>query len=378
MQERQEAGQGPLAGLRVVEMAGIGPAPFAAMMLADLGASVIRVTRPGQVDPLGLAARFNLIERGRPRVEIDLRDAAGKASLRALIARADALIEGFRPGVMERLGFGPEPMLALNQRLIYGRMTGWGQEGPMAQTAGHDLNYLALTGAVASLGPSDGPPSPPMNLVADFGGGGMYLAYGITAALLARSRTGRGQVVDAAMVDGAALLMAMASGLHAAGEMEGGRGGNLLDGGAPFYRCYATSDEQWLTFCPIEPQFWAEALGLLGLAGEPLFSVQNDRARWKRQAARLSGIFAAQPLAHWEQLFAGSDACFAPAVPLADVPHHPHNAARESYSTVAGVPQPVPGPRFSATPAGPPGAVPESSIAVEDALALWLEQDAAE
>ncbi len=364
---------GPLAGLRVVEMAGIGPAPFAAMLLADLGASVIRVTRPGQVDPLGLEPRFNVVERGRPVVELDVRGGDGRETLATLIRRADVLVEGFRPGVMERLGFGPDAALALNPRLVYGRMTGWGQDGPLAMAAGHDLNYLALTGAVSCFGPPDGPPAPPLNLVADFGGGGMYLAFGIMAALHARTSSGKGQVVDAAMVDGAALLMGMAYGLHAAGEMGGGRGGNLLDGGAPFYRCYQTADGQWITLCPIEPRFWGEALEKLGLAGEPLFADQLDRSKWPAQAERVAGVIAARALAEWEGVFAGSDACFAPVVGMDAAPDHPHNAARGTFVEVSGVVQPAAGPRFSATPAGRPGPVPEGPVGAEEALALWPE-----
>jgi alpha-methylacyl-CoA racemase len=353
-------------------MAGIGPAPFCAMLLADLGAEVLRVLRPGYRSPLPSGARFDILARGRPVLALDIK---GKAEDRdvlwRLIGRAEVLIEGFRPGAMERLGFGPDEVLARFPRLVYGRMTGWGQEGPLAPAAGHDLNYAALSGAIAAMGSADRPPLPPLNLVADFGGGGMLLAFGLLAALLEARSSGRGQVVDAAMVDGAALLMAMTYGLRAAGAWRDAREDNLLDGGAPFYRCYETADGKHVAVAALEPAFYALLLKKLGLTGDPLFADQQDRQAWPAMGERLTALFKSRPRDHWSALLEGSDACFAPVLGLDEAPEHPHNRAREVFRQLEGVVQPAPAPRFSRTPAGPPGAVEPEPLTREAALAAW-------
>jgi len=338
---------GPLAGYKVVELAGIGPGPFCAMMLSDMGAEVLRVDRRGDAD-LGLDVdpRFSVLERGRRSVAIDLKTAAGAAAVKRLVAQADALIEGFRPGVMERLGLGPEECLAVNPRLVYGRMTGWGQDGPMAHAAGHDINYIALAGVLHSIGPRGGRPVPPLNLVGDFGGGGMYLAFGIVCALLEATRSGQGQVVDAAMVDGAASLAAAVFGLRAMGIWTDERGDNILDSGSPWYDVYETRDGKYVAIGSIEKRFYQELLERTGLAGEAL-PPQRDKARWPELRARLTEVFKGKTREEWCAVMEGSDVCFAPVLSMAEAARHPHNAARGTFVEVDGVPQPAPAPRFS-------------------------------
>ena len=340
---------GPLAGLRVVEIASIGPGPFAAMVLADLGATVVRVERPGSVRGVG----GDPLLRGRAAVvAIDLKDPAGSAVAGRLVDGADVLIEGFRPGVAERLGIGPDICLGRNPALVYGRITGWGQAGPRAQEAGHDIDYIALAGALQPIGPRDAPPPPPLNLVADFGGGGMLLVVGILAALTERSRSGAGQVVDAAMVDGSALLMAMHHGLAAAGLWSDARGDNVLDGAAPFYRCYRTADERFMAVGALEPEFYAALLAGLGLDPTTL-PAQYDRDGWEATTHRFAEVFATRTRDEWARHFSGSDACVAPVLTPLEATRDPHLIARETFLPVGGVLQPAPAPRFGRTPNTP-------------------------
>jgi alpha-methylacyl-CoA racemase len=337
--------QGPLTGVRVIEMAGIGPGPFCAMLLADMGADLLRVDRPE--GPPG--DRRDVVLRNRRSVTLDLKRPEAKRAVLRLCENADALIEGFRPGVMERLGLGPEEALKANPRLVYGRMTGWGQDGPLAPTAGHDINYIGLTGALHAIGPADGPPVPPLNLVGDYGGGAMLLAVGLLAAIIEARTSGRGQVVDAAMVDGAALLMAPFYGALARGAWRDARGVNRLDGAAPYYGVYACAGGGYLAVGPIEPQFFAEMLRRLGLPAEE-FAGRDDPANWPALRARLAGAFASRTREEWVALFDGSDACVTPVLSLKEAPKHPHNAARGVFAEAAGVVQPAPAPRFSRTP----------------------------
>ncbi len=341
---------GPLAGVRVVELAGIGPAPFCAMLLADMGADVLRVDRTEPVD-LGvrLDPRFNLLTRGRRSVAIDLKRAEGLAAAKRLVTRADALIEGFRPGVTERLGLGPEACLALNPRLVYGRVTGWGQEGPLSAAAGHDIDYIALAGALGAIGPRDGAPVPPLNLLADYGGGGLYLAFGVLCALLETRASGRGQVIDAAMVDCVASLLASTFGQLAAGTWTEARGSNALDGGAPWYAAYETADGKHVAVGAIEPKFYAELLRRLGLDPASL-PAQHDRAGWPMLRERLARVFRSKTRDEWCAILEGTDACFAPVLGLAEAPRHRHNRARGTFVEIDGVTQPAPAPRFSRTP----------------------------
>ena len=340
---------GPLQGFRVVELAGIGPGPFCAMLLADLGAEVLAVERPASGPP-GWPVLF---ARGRRRVAVDLKHPEGPGVVLDLVAGADALVEGFRPGVAERLGIGPDECLARNPRLVYGRVTGWGQEGPLARAAGHDIDYIALAGALHPVGPADGPPVPPLNLVGDFGGGGMLLALGVVAALLEAGRSGRGQVVDAAMVDGAALLTTQVHELLAAGLWSDRRGANLLDGAAPFYAVYETADGRHLAVGALEPRFYAELLERVGLGGEDL-PAQLDRDGWPVLRERLAAQFRTRTRDEWCRLLEGSDACVAPVLSLLEAPTHPHNQARGTFVDVGGVVQPAPAPRFSRTPSAHP------------------------
>ncbi len=347
---------GPLHGVRVIELESLAPAPFGCMILADLGAEVIRVDRPAAPghpvvqpgDPLA---------RGRRSIRLDLKEPEGVAVLLRLADRADVFVEAFRPGVAERLGFGPEACLERNPRLVYARMTGWGQDGPLAPAAGHDIDYIAVAGTLDPIGRAGERPVPPLNLVGDFGGGGMLLAVGVLAALLERERSGRGQVVDAAMVDGAALLATFIYGLRAAGAWRDERGSNLLDGGAPFYDTYPTADGKFVAVGALEPKFYAELLARLGLdpAGLP---GQLDRDGWPALRGAISARFAERTQDEWAAAFAGSDACVVPVLSMADAPGHPHNAARGTFTEVAGVIQPAPAPRFSRTPAGQPAPPP--------------------
>jgi alpha-methylacyl-CoA racemase len=357
---------GPLAGIRVVELAGIGPGPFAAMLLADLGAEVLRVDRPASSRP----AWPTVLARGRRSVVVDLKHPDGAGVVLDLVASAAALVEGFRPGVAERLGIGPDACLARNPRLVYGRVTGWGQEGPWRLAAGHDIDYVAVAGALHPIGQAGGPPVPPLNLVGDFGGGGMLLALGVVAALLEAGRSGRGQVVDAAMVDGAALLTAQFHELLAAGLWREERGANLLDGGAPFYGVYETADGRHLAVGALEPQFFAELLRRLGLDAGDLPD-QLDRDGWPVLRERLAGLFRTRTRDQWCELLAGTDACVAPVLGLGEAPSHPHNRARGTFVEVGGVTQPAPAPRFSRTPPGPPSPPVPPGAHTDQALADW-------
>jgi alpha-methylacyl-CoA racemase len=359
---------GPLAGIRVVEFEGIGPAPYCGMLLADLGADLVRVARP-DVDrgPLIQHAGGEPIDRGRTTVTLDLKSGAGREDALALLDRADALIEGLRPGVMERLGLGPEIVLGRNPRLVYGRITGWGQEGPWARAAGHDLNYIALSGALAAMGEPGRPPVPPLNLVGDYGGGGLFAAFGILAALVNAGRTGAGQVVDAAMIDGASSQMTMIYGMLASGRWSLERGANLLDGGAPFYRCYACSDGRFIAVASIEPQFFRAMMQGLGL--DPAAWDQADRGRWPALAEEIAAAVVRQPRDHWAAVFDGTDACVAPVLSMAEAPDHPHNRARGTF--LGGPAQPAPAPRFSASGAAV-GADAEADAA--SVIARWEAQ----
>lgn len=347
-----------MSGVRVLEIGGIGPGPFAAMMLADLGADVVRVDRPGE----DLLDTHRVLLRGRRSVVLDLKTQAGRDAVLRLADRSDVLIEGFRPGVAERLGFGPDAVLARNPSLVYGRMTGWGQDGPYAASAGHDITYLAVTGALEAFAGPDGRPVPPLNLLGDFGGGGMLLALGIVAALLPARLTGRGQVVDAAIVDGVASMTAMHQAMRASGLWSGPRGGNLFDGGAPFYRCYRTSDDRFMAVGAIEPAFYARLLEGLGLLDEGT-GAQQDRAEWPRLSALFERTFAQRSRADWVEVFGGRDACVAPVLSAAEATEDPHLAARGTYAAPSGPGAPVEpaaAPRFSLTPsrAGAPAVEP--------------------
>ena len=332
---------GPLTGVRIIEMGGIGPGPFCGMLLADHGAEVIRVERPGRsFGPTDTRAR------SRTLVTLDLKQSDDVATLKALAKTADGLIEVYRPGTMERLGLGPDVLHADNPRLVYGRMTGWGQTGPYAPWAGHDMNYIALSGALAAIGGAD-KPSPPLPLVGDFGGGGMMLAFAMSAALLHAQKTGEGQVIDCAMTEGAGLLMTALYGLHADGYWIDSRESNLLDGGAHFYAPYKTKDGKFVSLGPIEPQFYAQFLKLLGIAEDPDFAAQNDRSRWPRLKEKLAAIFITKTRDEWCAVFEHTDACFAPVMTMAEAPSHPHSVDRKAFVTVDGVVHPAPAPRYS-------------------------------
>jgi alpha-methylacyl-CoA racemase len=362
---------GPLRGIRVLEFEAIGPGPFCGMMLSDMGADVLLVDRP--TDPgLGLdrERRHDVMLRGRRSVTLDLKSPDGVAAALLLAEKADALIEGFRPGVMERLGLGPGVLLERNPRLVYGRMTGWGQEGPFAPRAGHDINYIALTGVLNAIGRAGGPPVPPLNLVGDFGGGGMLLAFGIACALVEARSSGRGQVVDAAMVDGASLLAAMFAGFLASGSWTEARGENILDSGAPWYDTYETKDGRFVAIGAIEPKFYAELLERLGLAGEKL-PAQNDRAGWLVLRRRFAAAFRERTRDEWCAVFEGSDACVAPVLAFSEARAHPHSTAREGYVEVGGVPQPAPAPRFQRTPGSVQRPPPERGALGREALGAW-------
>jgi alpha-methylacyl-CoA racemase len=346
---------GPLSGCRVVELAGLGPGPFAGMLLADLGAEVVRVDRPEAGGPHA-ADKTDVLGRGKKSVVLDLKRPGAVATALDLVAAADVLIEGYRPGVTERLGLGPAQCLARNPALVYGRMTGWGQDGPLAQQAGHDIAYIALTGALHAIGEAGGPPQVPLNLLGDFGGGGTYLVIGVLAALWAVRGGAPGQVVDAAIVDGTAHLLGMMHGWLAGGSWADERGVNLLDGGAPFYAVYATADGRHMAAGALEPKFYAEFIDRLGLAEDP--AAQHDRSGWAGLRRRIADRFASRTQAEWTEVFAGSDACVAPVLGLREAAAHPHLAARGTLVTRDGVLQAAPAPRFSATPAPLPGPPP--------------------
>jgi alpha-methylacyl-CoA racemase len=364
---------GPLNGVRVVELAGIGPAPFCAMLLADLGAEVIRVDRPGG-PPSPVPMDKDVSNRGKRLIVVDLKHPRGAEVVLRLAAESDALIEAYRPGVAERLGVGPAACWARNPRLVYGRMTGWGQDGPIAQSAGHDIGYIAVTGALHAIGRAGGQPQVPVNYLGDFGGGSMFLAVGVLAALLQARQTGRGQVVDAAIVDGTAVLQAMTYGLLAAGRWSDERGVNLLDTGAPFYDVYETADGRHMAVGALEPQFYARLIELLfapeGLPAD--LPAQHDRARWPRMRELFASRFAQRSQQEWSKVFEGSDACVAPVLSMTEAPYHPQLAARGTFTEVNGVIQPAPAPRFGTGPGAPdrlePGLIARTGADTRDVL----------
>jgi alpha-methylacyl-CoA racemase len=361
---------GPLSGVRVLEIAGLGPAPFAAMLLGDLGADVVRIERPPNNKPgLAVMPSIDIMARSRRSLAVELKQPEGVALVLDLIERADVLLEGFRPGVMERLGLGPEVCARRNPRLVYGRMTGYGQSGPLAQEAGHDINYLALSGTLAYLGSAGGKPFPPLNLVGDLGGGGMVLAFGICAALVERARSGTGQVVDAAMVDGVATLSAFLNGMVTQPDW-GPRGSNWLDGGAYFYNTYETADGRHVAVGAVEPQFHAALMRVTGLADEEL-PHQMDRARWPEMRERLAARFRTRTRDEWVALAEGTDACLSPVLDLPEAQQHPHNIARGTFAPVEGVMQPTPSPRFSRTPGHTSSAAPAPGADAEEVLGEW-------
>ena len=362
---------GPLAGVKVVEIAGIGPGPFCAMMLADMGAEVIRVDRKGARG----GGKFDILQRGRKSIAVDLKKPEGVETVLKLIEKADALIEGFRPGVMERLGLGPDVALQRNPKLIFGRMTGWGQDGPMAHAAGHDLNYIALTGMLHSMGRADQPPTPPLNLVGDFGGGGMMLAFGVVCAILEAKNSGKGQVVDAAMTDGASVLGAMMFGFHASGMWTNDRYANMLDGGAHFYDCYECSDGKFVSIGSIEPQFYALLLEKTGI-NDPEFEHQHDKSKWPALKEKVATVLKTKTRDEWSEIMEGTDVCFAPVLNLEEAVKHPHNVARKTFVEIEGVPQPAPAPRFSRTEATIQRPPAQAGQHTDEALKEWGLSDA--
>ena len=338
----------PLSGIRVIEMAGIGPAPFCAMMLADMGAEVIRIDRHGDTF---LGGGGTVIERGRRNLILDLKQDEAKAIVKRLLAQADVLIEPYRPGVMERLGLGPEDCWAINPKLVYGRMTGWGQDGPLAKTAGHDINYIAFSGALHAMGQGDEPPSPPLHLVGDMGGGAMMLAYGIVCALFESQRSQKGQVVDAAITSGASLISTMYYALMKQGLWNVERDANLLDGGAPFYRCYRCADDKFIAIGAIEPQFYQLLVELCGVQHQAIFQEQMNRALWPQQKQAWAELFATKTQAQWCEILEGTDACFSPVLDFNEAVHYAHHQARDSFQQIDGIACPTPGPILSRTPA---------------------------
>ena len=341
---------GPLVGYKVLEMAGIGPNPMCAMLLADMGAEVVRIDRV-VASGLGIPMepRFSLLDRSRCSIAVDLKQDEGVSLVLDMVEQADAIIEGFRPGVMERLGLGPDVCLERNPKLVFGRVTGWGQEGPLASAAGHDINYISLIGASHSIGRPGAPPPPPLNLVGDFGGGAVYLALGVVAALLEAQKSGKGQVVDAAMVDGAASLMTAIYGMHAAGIVDDDRGTNILDGGSHFYDTYETSDGKFVSIASIESKFYEELLQRTGFE-DPGHAAHQDQTQWADQSEKMAAMFKTKTRDEWCEILEGTDVCFAPVLSMTEAPSHPHNAARDAFVESAGVMQPAPAPRFSRTP----------------------------
>tara|TARA_Y100001934_G_scaffold5455_1_gene7498 strand:- start:121 stop:1209 length:1089 start_codon:yes stop_codon:yes gene_type:complete len=358
---------GPLNGYRILEMAGLGPAPFCAMLLSDMGADVVRIDREGGSNPLDL--KIDVLNRGRRSVALNLKTPEGIATAFALIARADAVIEGYRPGVMERLGLGPEECLAKNPRLVYGRMTGWGQAGPLAHAAGHDINYIALTGVLDAIG-TDESVTPPLNLIGDFGGGALYLAFGVVCALLEARASGEGQVVDAAMVDGAAHLMTMMYGLSQQGKWTDKRQDNLLDGGAHFYGAFECADGKWIAIGSIEPQFYRLLLDTLGIDPDAE-GVSQSKEDWQRMREQLRQTFLREPQSHWCELMEGTDICFSPVLSMADAPEHPHNKDRSVFVKDFGITQPGPAPRFSRTPGSIRRPPPQPGEHTAEVLKEW-------
>ena len=361
---------GTLSGIKVIELTGLGPGPFCAMMLGDMGADVVRIDRIGG-HPSTVDARKNILDRSRRSVGINLKSTDGIATALRLIDQADALVEGFRPGVMERLGLGPDICLARNPRLVYGRVTGWGQSGPLAQAAGHDINYLGITGALSAIGSEMSGPVPPLNMVADFGAGGMMLTTGILAALLQVKATGRGQVVDAAMTDGVPLLMGSALTLRATGRWNEDRYNNLVDGGAYFYSTYECADGRWIALGAIEPQFHKLLLEKLGLTDAPEFQNPMNSENWGVAKSRLAAVFITHDQTHWRELLENTDACFAPVLTMSEAPQHPHNVARETFIEIEGTLQAAPAPRFSVTPSDTPTAPPLPGEHNDEALQGW-------
>lgn len=362
---------GPLSGIKIVELAGIGPGPFAGMLLSDMGADIVRIDRAQQVDP-AMFERPNLeaLYRGRRSIGVDLKKPEGVELVLRLVEQADALFEGYRPGVTERLGLGPDVCLARNPRLVYARMTGWGQDGPMAQAAGHDINYIALAGALAHFGRAGSKPTPPINLVGDFGGGGMFMAFGIVCGILEAQRSGKGQVIDVAMVDGTAVLMTMMWGLKALGFWDERLGVNVLDTGAPFYDTYETADGKFVSLGSLEPQFYAELLARLGLDQEDL-PAQMDRAGWDRLRERFTELFKSRTRAEWDEVLGGTDACYAPVLTMSEAAEHEHIRARGTIVERDGVQQPAPAPRFSRTPGEISRPAPWPGQHTDEALADW-------
>jgi alpha-methylacyl-CoA racemase len=361
---------GPLHGIKVIELAGIGPGPFAGTLLSDMGAEVVRVERAELATRSDRPSGFMFDARGRRAVTVDLKHPAGVETVLRMVERADAVTEPFRPGVTERLGLGPDECLARNPRLVYARMTGWGQDGPLAKVAGHDINYISLAGALAHFGRKDAPPTFPLNLIGDYGGGGMFLAFGVVCALLEARTSGQGQVVDVAMVDGAAYLMGPMWGLRGLGDFDEVRGTNLLDSGAPFYDVYETADGEWISVGALEPQFYARLVELTGLDVSDLPD-QNDRAGWPTMRERLTAIFTSKTRAEWVALVEGTDACFAPILPMTEAKAHPHVAARHTIVEHDGMDQPAPAPRFSRTPSEIQGPARLPGQDTEAVLADW-------
>jgi len=359
-------GQGPLKGVRIVEFAGIGPGPFCGMLLSDLGADVIRIDRPGSRP--GMPS--DVTGRGRRSIALNLKDAGDVETALQLISKADGLIEGFRPGVMERNGLGPDPVLARNPKLVYGRMTGWGQTGTLAHAAGHDLNYIALTGGLHAMGRKGQPPAPPLNLVGDYGGGALYLAFGLCAGIINARQTGQGQVIDCAMTDGAASLASMFFGMRAMGVWSDEREANLLDGGAHFYDTYECSDGKWVSIGSIEPQFYMLLLEKAGLTDDQ-FKGQMSRENWPELKGKLAAVIKTKTRDEWRAIMEGSDVCFAPVLSIAEAPEHPHNKARETFIEIEGVVQPAPAPRFSKTPGAVQGLPPGQGEHTDEILKDW-------
>jgi alpha-methylacyl-CoA racemase len=367
---------GPLAGIKIIELAGIGPAPMCAMLLADLGATVLRVHKPNE-SPVGIPrpARFDLVRRGRKIVEIDLKTPDGICLVLDLVEKSDAFIEGFRPGVTERMGLGPEVCMARNPKLVYGRVTGWGQDGPLAMSAGHDLNYISIAGVLDAIGRQGQPPSIPLQLVGDYAGGALYLAMGLLAGILEARSSGQGQVVDAAIVDGVASLATLLYGMNAAGIHRPPRGTNILDGGSPFYTVYECSDGKWISIAPLEPKFFEQLLERLGINKQSL-GPQYDPSTWADTRAVFSEAFRKRTQAEWIVRLAGTDVCFAPVLDFTEALDHPHLVARRTFIDIDGVRQPAPAPRFSRTPPGnPEGPSKVSQANTDEALAAWIDRD---
>ncbi len=358
---------GPLKGIKIVELVGIGPGPYCGMMLSDMGAEVIRIDRKSA---RGKGSKFDVLNRGRRSIAVDLKNQAGVEAVLRLIEQADALIEGFRPGVMERLGLGPDICLGRNPRLIYGRITGWGQTGTISHAAGHDLNYIALSGALHAIGRAGENPIPPLNLIGDFGGGGMILAFGIVCGILEARLSGCGQVIDAAMTDGASLLMAGIYGLKAAGRWVNRRESNLLDGGAHFYGTYRCSDGKWISIASIEPQFYALLLEKTGIS-DPEFQPQMNSEQWPQLKSKLAALFKTRTRDDWCDSMEGTDVCFAPVLDLDETPRHSHNAARGTFVEIEGVIQPAPAPRFSRTPPAIQSPPPIAGRDADEILNNW-------